>query len=80
MTNAMSADYKTVKVTISNGETVTAEARGINAMKHSGYMSSYYIASADREKLPKDGHRAKDLQPEEIKQITHGGRVLYKAS
>jgi len=80
MTKAINADYKTVKVTIENGETVTAETRGINAFRHCGYMSSYYIASADREKLPKDGHRAKDIQPDEIKQITHGGRILYKAS
>lgn len=80
ITKAMSAEYKTVKVTIANGETVTAEARGINALRHSGYMSSYYVASSDRQKLPKDGHRAKDIQPEEIKQITHGGRILYKAS
>lgn len=80
MTKAMNAEFKTVKVTIANGETVTAEARGINALKHSGYVSSYYVASADREKLPKDGHGTKDIQPEEIKQITHGGRILYKAS
>lgn len=80
MTKAMNENYKTVKVTITNGETVTAETRGINALRHYGYMSNYYVASADREKLPKDGHRAKDIQPDEIKQITHGGRILYKAS
>ena len=80
MTKAMNAEYKTVKVTIANGETVTAESQGINALRHCGYMSSYYVASSDRQNLPQDGHRAKDIPPDDIKQITHGSRILYQAS
>lgn len=72
---------KTYKITLNNGLTVKAEAAAVKRVASWGYINAWNIASADRDKLNKDERgRAKEITAEEIKQITHGGRVVYRAA
>lgn len=74
-------DEKTIKIKLSNGHTVKAEARAVSGLQHSGYISSYYIAAADRQHIDRNEYgRAKDITAADIVSITHGQRTLYKAS
>lgn len=74
-------DEKTIKIKLSNGHTVKAEARAVSGLQHSGYISSYYIAAADRQHIDRNEYgRAKDITVADIVSITHGMRTLYNAS
>lgn len=74
-------DEKTIKINLSNGHTVKAEARAVSGLQHSGYISSYYIAAADRQHIDRNEYgRAKDITVADIVSITHGMRTLYNAS
>ena len=73
-------EQKTVKVELSNGHEVKVEADAVKRITFCGDIPSYYVAAQDRQYLNKNQYgRAEDIQPDEIKRITHGGRVLYSA-
>lgn len=74
-------DQKTAKITLKNGETVKAEARGIKGITYDGKLYAHYVETPDRGKLPKNerGH-AEDIPAADIVAITHGAKTLYKAS
>lgn len=74
-------DQKTIRIELSNGHTIKAEARAVSGLQHSGYISSYYIAAADRKHINRNEYgRPEDITAADIVQITHGARVLYRAS
>lgn len=74
-------DEKTVKITLDNGQTVRAEAAAVKRIASFGYISSYDITAADRDKLPRNEYnRAADVTPDMIRSIEHGKRILYKVA
>lgn len=74
-------EEKTVKITLSNGNTVKAEARALKYMTSNGGISDWYILACDRQYLEHDEKgRTKDIKVDDIKKITHGQRVLYRAA
>lgn len=73
-------DQKTVKILLSSGHTVKCEARGVKNITSYGTISNYYVLACDRQYLRQNQYRHyEDVDYTEIKQITHGGRVLYSA-
>lgn len=74
-------DEKTVKITLDNGQTIRAEASAVKRITSFGYIHSYDIIAADRNKLPRNEYnRAADITPDMIRSIEHGKRILYKAA
>lgn len=72
---------KSVKVTLTNGSTVKVNADAVKRIGYSGYISSYNVSACDRQYLRKNEYnREEDIKAEDITQITHGQRVLYKAA
>jgi len=72
---------KSVKVTLTNGNTVKVDADAVKRIGYSGYISSYSVSACDRQYLGKDEHnREENIKAEDIKQITHGQRILYKVA
>lgn len=75
------SEEKTVKITLSNGQTVKAEADAVKRITSWGYINSWDIAAADRDKLPQNEYkRPEDITPDMIRTIEHGKRILYKAA
>lgn len=74
-------EQKTVKIELLNGKEVKVEAGAVHRIKYSGYISSYSVFACDRQFLGKTeyGH-SKDIKAADIVSISHGGRVLYRAS
>jgi hypothetical protein len=72
------ADTKTVKVTLTNGNTVKVETNGLERLKFSNWCSTYSVFAKDRKLLnqTKYGH-PKDITIEDIVTVTHGKKVLY---
>lgn len=72
---------KTYNIKLTNGETVKANADSVRRLCFVGYISDWSIQSGDRAKLPKDERgRNKDIKPADIVTITHGTKLIYKAS
>ena len=73
-------DEKTLKIELSNGNTVKVEARAVSALRHNGSISDYYVIAADRQYLDRNEYgRGKDITLADIVTISHGQRLLYKA-
>ena len=74
-------EQKTVKIELLNGKKVTVEAGAVRRIIYSGYISPYSVFARDRQFLEKNeyGHD-KDIKAADIVSISHGGRVLYRAS
>lgn len=62
-------EEKTVRVKTATGEIYRIKGSDVRRMPHWGYISKYDISGRDT-----------DIQPEEIAEIMHGNRILYKAS
>lgn len=74
-------EQKTVRVTLTNGAEIKIEASAIKGLFYRDYINGWDIAAADRDKVPCSSYgRAEDIPAENIKEIRHGGRILYKAS
>ena len=74
-------DEKTVKITLDNGQTVRVEASAVKRITSFGYIHSFNVIAADRDKLPRNEYnRAADVTPDMIRSIEHGKRILYKAA
>ena len=74
-------DEKTVKITLNNGQTIRAEASAIKRITSFGYIHSYDVIAADRDKLPRNEYnRAADVTPDMIRSIEHGKRILYRVA
>ena len=74
-------DEKTVKITLDNGQTIRADASAVKRITSSGYIHSYDIIAADRDKLPRNEYnRAADVTPDMIRIIEHGKRILYRVA
>lgn len=72
---------KTYKILLANGHTVKADADAVRRMAYNGYISEWYIQSTDRQYLNKDERgRAQDVTPEEVRTISHGSKILYRAT
>lgn len=72
-------EEKTVRVILSNDVEIKVEASAIKRIGYCGSVSSWYIKTRDT--APKDERgRVKDVIPQDIKQILHGQKILYKAS
>jgi len=72
---------KSVKVTLTNGNTVKVDADAVKRIGYSGYISSYSVSACDRQYLGKDEYnRESNIKADDIKQITHGQRILYKVA
>lgn len=72
-------EEKTVRVILSNDTEIKVEASAIKRIGYAGSVSSWYIKTHDT--APKDERgRVKDITPQDIKQILHGQKILYKAS
>lgn len=72
-------EEKTVRVILSNNAEIEVEASAIKRIGYCGSVSSWYIKTHDT--APKDERgRVKDITPQDIKQILHGQKILYKAS
>ena len=71
---------KTVRVLIDGIGEIKIDASGV---KHIGYtknIPSWHVVASDRDKLKKDGkYSYRDINPQDIKEIRHGNRMLYKA-
>ena len=72
---SISGGEKTVKILLSNGKEIKADADAIKRIGYTGYISSWSIQASDRQHLT-----GREVKPDDIRQITHGGRILYKAS
>jgi hypothetical protein len=73
------SEEKTVKITLSNGQTVKTDANAVKRITSLGYINSWDVAAADRDKLPRNEYnRAADITPDMIRTIEHGKRILYK--
>lgn len=71
---------KTVRITLSNGETVKCDASAVKYMPFRDTISEWYVDAPDREKLLKDEcGRPCDIHAADIVEIMHSGRVLYTA-
>jgi len=74
-------EAKSYKLTLANGATVKADADAVRRVAYWGYINAWNIANADRDKLNKDERgRAQDITAADIKQITHGARLVYNAA
>ena len=74
-------EAKSYKLTLANGATVKADADAVRRVAYWGYINAWNIATADRDKLNKDERgRAQDITAADIKQITHGARLVYNAA
>lgn len=72
---------KSYKILLANGHTVKADADAVRRMAYNGYISEWYIQSSDRQYLNKDERgRAQDVTPEEVRTISHGSKILYRAT
>lgn len=72
---------KTYKILLANGHTVKADADAVRRMAYNGYISEWYIQSTDRQYLNKDERgRAQDVTPDEVRTISHGSKILYRAT
>lgn len=74
-------EQKAVKIELLNGKEVKVEAGAVRRIIYSGYISPYSVFACDRQFLGKNeyGHD-KDIKAADIVSISHGGRVLYRAS
>ena len=74
-------DQKTVRIELSNGHEVKAEADRVKWITSGGYISRYYVAANDRQFLPQNEYdRPDDIHLKDIVAIYHGGRTLYKTA
>ena len=74
-------DQKTVKIELTNGHEVKAEADAVKRITYCGRISDYDVAASDRQYLTKNERGYTDgIHLSEIVAIRHGGRVLYQAS
>ena len=72
------ADTKTVKVTLTNGNTVKVETDGLKYLKFSNWCSTYYVSAKDRKLLNQTAYgRPEDITIKDIVTVTHGKKVLY---
>lgn len=71
---------KTVRVLIDGIGEIKIDASGV---KHIGYtknISSWHVVASDRDKLKKEGkYSYQDIKPQDIREIRHGNKMLYKA-
>ena len=72
---------KTYKIKLANGHTIKADADAVRRMAYCGYISEWYINNADRQYLRHDDRgKAQDVTPEEVREISHGSKTLYRAT
>lgn len=73
-------EEKTVRVLIDGIGEIKIDASGV---KHIGYtrnISSWHVVASDRDKLKKESkYNYQSIEPQDIKQIKHGNKILYKA-
>lgn len=74
-------EQKSFRITLETGAIIKVEARAVRNIANCGDISYFYVAASDREHLKKNqyGH-FEDIQPEEIKTIMHGTKILYRAA
>lgn len=77
-------DQKTVRIDLTNGNTVKCDADGVRRIIYCGYISTWNVASTDESKLfdePESNYpRKRDIFAGDIVSIRHGQRTLYEAS
>ena len=68
---------KTVRLHLTTGEQIRAEAAGVKRMPYNydGSVSSFYIIAADR--LLDERKRPRDIVASEIVSISHGSKTLW---
>lgn len=73
-------EQKTVRILLANGNEVKVEANAVKRIPYNGYISEWYVNASDRQLMQKDDNdRRKEIQAEDIIEISHGGRLLYSA-
>lgn len=74
-------DQKTARIELSNGHEIKVDANAVKRIKYSGGISTYDVTACDRQYLNKNEYgRYADIKAADIVTISHGGRVLYRAS
>lgn len=74
-------DQKTVRILLVNGNEIKVDANAVKHISSWGYISDYSVQASDRQYIDRNEYgRAKDITAADIKQITHGGRILYSAA
>ena len=71
---------KSYRVTLTNGATIKTDADAVRRMAYNGNLPAWYVSAQDRDQLRKDERgRVQDIQPQEVRRISHGGRVVWAA-
>ena len=74
-------EQKTVRVTLATEAEIKIEATAIKSLIHHSYIDGWHVSAADREKVPCSKYgRPENIPAEQIMEIRHGGKILYKAS
>lgn len=74
------SDEKSVKILLSNGNTVKVEADAVKRIGYMGCISAYRVAASDRQYMDRNQYnREADIHAADIKAIYHGQRTLYQA-
>lgn len=73
--SACVSDEKTVRILLTNGAEVKVEMWAVKHIKNSGNISYWYVAAQDRDKL-----ECREIKVDEIEEIKHGSKTLYRAA
>lgn len=73
-------DQKTVRIDLTNGNTVKVEADAVKSMPFCGYISSWRVSACDRKYIPQTPYgRPDEIKVSDILKIWHGAKLLYVA-
>lgn len=71
---------KTVRVLIDGIGEIKIDASGVKRIGYTKNISSWHVVASDRDKLKKEGkYSYQDIKPQDIREIRHGNKMLYKA-